>query len=201
MPEDWVGAYPASAKLPLNAWVADFAQRLQQLQSLGDDPVAAVCGTAAADGKQVPLWLGGMSAPAAFLTATRQHVAQKFGLALEDLELVVSVGEEGASTGSADNSFVVEGLALEGAGWDAAKGCLAPADATHTLLAPTRFAWMQHNDVPPVPAALTRVTVPVYANDARRALLFTMTLPAPDSVPTAVWQQRAVCCLAWTPRA
>ena len=61
------------------------------------------------------VWLGGLFNPEAFITATRQCVAQANSWSLEELELDVTVADEMDQPSFDDCSFGVEGLKLQGA--------------------------------------------------------------------------------------
>ena len=61
----------------MTAWVNDFVKRVEQLKKL----------SASKDFGQSGLWYGGLLFPEAYLTATRQAVAQKNNYSLEELHL------------------------------------------------------------------------------------------------------------------
>merc|ERR1712130_768571 len=65
------------------SWVTDFAQRVKQLTKVS----TAVQGNSAAALKTVTVWMGGLFNPEAFITATRQCVAQANSWSLEELSL------------------------------------------------------------------------------------------------------------------
>lgn len=63
-----------------------------------------------------PVWLGGLLNPEAYITATRQCVAQANSWSLEELALDVTITEQGGGDGNQkDSSFGVSGLKLQGA--------------------------------------------------------------------------------------
>lgn len=70
------------ANIPCTAWINDFVKRVEQLKRL----------SAAKDFGQSGLWYGGLLFPEAYLTATRQAVAQNNGYSLEQLELKFEIG-------------------------------------------------------------------------------------------------------------
>lgn len=61
-----------------------------------------------------PVWLGGLLNPEAYVTATRQCVAQANSWSLEELALDVTITEQGGDA-QKDSSFGVIGLKLQGA--------------------------------------------------------------------------------------
>lgn len=65
------------ANIPVTAWINDFIKRVEQLQRLSK----------AKDFGQSGLWFGGLLFPEAYLTATRQAVAQANNWSLEELEM------------------------------------------------------------------------------------------------------------------
>ena len=65
------------ANISATEWVNDFVKRVEQLKKLSSQ----------SDFGQSGLWYGGLLYPEAYLTATRQSVAQKNGWSLEELEL------------------------------------------------------------------------------------------------------------------
>uniref|UniRef100_A0A0M3HLE0 Dynein_C domain-containing protein n=1 Tax=Ascaris lumbricoides TaxID=6252 RepID=A0A0M3HLE0_ASCLU len=64
------------------AWIHDFVERVNQLAKFA----------ASTSLKKETVWLGGMFSPEAFITATRQLVAQSNQWSLEELNMRVEVG-------------------------------------------------------------------------------------------------------------
>lgn len=84
------------AALGAAGWVDDLAKRLAHLEDLSAP--GPKTGPSAS-----PYWLGGMFSPDAFITASRQHVAQALSCSLEELKLSLVVG-------------AVDGVGAEGTG-------------------------------------------------------------------------------------
>ena len=127
-------------------------------------------------------------------------VVQASGWSLDSTRLVIEVGSDAgfsADRMSDGTSFVVSGLVLEGAAWSQSTACLALSDAIRSPLPPTMFKWYNADEVPSVPESQTMVTLPVYLNDSRLKLLFTVDLRAPRTVPSTVWEQRGAAVVAW----
>ena len=61
------------------------------------------------------MWLGGLLNPEAYITATRQCVAQANSWSLEELALDVTITEQGGDGDHKDSCFGVTGLKLQGA--------------------------------------------------------------------------------------
>lgn len=68
IPKSWL-QYKVSGDMTAALWIADFSRRVQQLERV----VGLVSGGAL---KSATFWLGGLFTPEAFITATRQCVAQ-----------------------------------------------------------------------------------------------------------------------------
>ena len=56
-------------------------------------------------GKNEGIWMGGLLYPEAFMTASRQQVAQVNEWSLEDLNLVIEIGQQQADK----NEFIITG--------------------------------------------------------------------------------------------
>ncbi|KAI8434181.1 hypothetical protein MSG28_012296 [Choristoneura fumiferana] len=145
LPAAW-RRYAVARGCTVRQWVGDFARRVAQLAAVSEC-VAADQGARRL--QSIPVWLGGLLNPEAYITATRQCVAQANSWSLEELHL--QAGSEAES--SAEWSFQVTGLKLQGA---TVKG--------HRLLLTNTIM---------VDLPLTSLTLPVYLNSARSELLFT----------------------------
>lgn len=58
----------------------------------------------------VKVWLGGLFNPEAYITATRQYVAQANSWSLEELNLVVEIEDNASAKGPSTDSFAVTGM-------------------------------------------------------------------------------------------
>jgi len=132
----------------------------------------------------VEVWLGGLFFPEAYVTATRQSVAHKKKWSLETLTLRLDL--ERVNDPSA---FIVDGLALEGASW--ATDQLVLNDGDTVRLNPSQLRWVQVDDS----ARDGQVNLPVYLNNDRSDVLFTVDLPFDRSSGPLV-AMRAVCLTA-----
>jgi len=95
-------------------WITDFSQRVKQLQEVS----LLVSQGGAKELKTFNVWLGGLLNPEAYITATRQCIAQANSWSLEELVLDVTItdGGQDANKPSLDDcSFGVVGLKLQGA--------------------------------------------------------------------------------------
>ena len=96
MPADWKRVFHV-ADVTVGVWLVDFGKRVTQLQEL------CTCGVQQLGRHGV--WLGGLFSPEAFVTATRQAVAQQLRCGLESLRMVVTIGEQDVG----DATFVIKG--------------------------------------------------------------------------------------------
>jgi len=192
------GTIPKSewAKYPMashesSVWVEDFGLRAKQLNQITSVRINRY------DWGRSPLWLGGLFAPEAFITATRQEVSQRLECSLEELTLKVTIGGESEDliADSDFGSFMVHRLNLEGASWDADAGCLdiGKSDVISTVLPKSSFRWTRTKQ-----DSSNLIEVPMYLNRQRTSLLFTVQLPVNTDVATSVWSQRAVALIAWS---
>lgn len=96
IPQPWL-RYKVPSNTSLNAWISDFAKRLAQVEAIAKQQRL----------DQIPLWIGGLFMAEAYITATRQTVAQKNKWSLEELTMEVIVGDHSNTHG-----FVIEGRSL-----------------------------------------------------------------------------------------
>jgi hypothetical protein len=148
-------------------------------------------------------WLGGFFSPEAFITAFRQYVAHVNMLPLDQLQLVVQIGDSVPST----NAFVFSGLTLEGAIWknnslqlanDDADWCSLPLTAIRWEL-PNRSLLSNEGNAQKQLKNTNIVSLPVYLNNDRKVLLVSVTLESSPSYvySEAIWSQRCVALSAW----
>ena len=179
-----------------SGWVADLTRRLNHLTArVHRGPATFQFGSAAQ-----AVWLGGLMAPEGFVAGTRQVIAQRRGWSLEALKLhvMVEASEAGASAVDED-SFVMTGLMLYGAGWG--DGTLTLSDQVVVALPPLRFRWVAITAAPSAAAGSTAlITLPVYQDATRLDYLFSIDLPhAPATLPAAVLVQRGAALTVWSP--
>ena len=118
-----------------------------------------------------PVWLGGLFNPEAYITATRQCIAQANSWPLEELMLDVTITTETDGGQYKDSSFGVVGLKLQGAQCKNNQLLLTSTimmDLPLTLLRWIRITSENVNS--------GKLTLPVYLNSTRSELLFTVDL-------------------------
>jgi hypothetical protein len=196
---EWGGRYTTPTVMLAGSWVQDLGKRLGQLIALTDNKASSLAST---DWARRGVWLGGLFSAKAFITATRQETAAQLTCSVQELRLVVTLGGETEASLRAKpfGSFCIEGLALEGAQWDAAAGVLAAvgdAQAVSTPIPKASFRWVPESKMGP-PKGDRELLVPVYANNERAEVLETVFLDIPADKPPTFWHPRAVALIAWS---
>ncbi|KAI0033723.1 dynein heavy chain protein 1 [Vararia minispora EC-137] len=175
IPDHW-RKYKVHKTMSVSEWIPDLARRLAQL-----DTVAGLDSLA-----NVEVWLGGLFFPEAYITATRQAVAHRKKWSLETLHLrldIERVNDPGA--------FIVDGLVLEGAAWVDEQLALNQGESVR--LNPSQVRWVQLDETEG--AGDKVVNLPVYLNNDRSDVLFTIDLPFEGAASSHV-ATRAVCLTA-----
>lgn len=170
------------APISVTEWLQDFTKRVKQLEALHACP----------DFQDFELWFGGLFFPEAFLTASRQAVAQKMKVSLEELLLVTDIGAEGRDS----QSFIVKGLYMEGADWDT-KGELKSTDELSAALPNTRLKWA-HRTSDEYKQTEGYLKLPLYLNTTRANIVESVKLRPPPAIKTSTWIQRGACLTLWT---
>ena len=67
LPKSWQQVY-STVEPTVPAWLSDLARRVEQLRTIRATPLDRL--------GETDLWLGGLSAPEAFITAARQEIAR-----------------------------------------------------------------------------------------------------------------------------
>jgi len=160
--------YKVPSNIALPQWVADFAARVRQLEQLASpNPPATV-------------WLGGLLAPEAYITATRQAVAQSNQWSLEELVLRLELAPDDQVR---KDTFLLSGLRLEGAAWT--DGCIETSVNMATRLPTVRLCWVRRVGgraaaAPQGADADAGLVFPIYLNASRADLLFSAQIPVRD---------------------
>ncbi|RHY37112.1 hypothetical protein DYB25_009496, partial [Aphanomyces astaci] len=183
LPSDWRTSYAIPPHILLHEWLADFSKRVAQLRHLMSLPLADVLSQG--------IWIGGLFAPEAFITATRQVVSRDLHCALDELVLVASVHNEANDSGG--GGFNVSGFHIQGIQWTQSGGFTA-TDALESPLDTLYLSWrVALDDVP------TLRKLPVYLNAQRLVMLFEVAVDVPPSTLLSdhIWAERAVALTAW----
>uniref|UniRef100_A0A0X3P013 Dynein heavy chain, cytoplasmic n=1 Tax=Schistocephalus solidus TaxID=70667 RepID=A0A0X3P013_SCHSO len=182
IPQSW-RQYTVPSGLTVIQWINDFVARVRQLMEISQ--AVASGGTLALRGLKI--WLGGLFMPEAYITATRQAVAQSHSWALEELFLSVELvpGKKDIPTPADNCSFVVCGLRLMGAEPMDSKTirlsssivCEMPC----TILRWIRIVKEKQQAGDSLAEGDGGVQLPVYLNASRSVLLFTLTLQTKEA--------------------
>jgi dynein heavy chain 1 len=99
VPQSWL-QYAVPKDVTAHEWVCDLIERVKQLDRFSkSDNLRAE-----------PIWLGGMSFPEAYITATRQLIAQTNGWSLEQLTMhVISIGDNARTETAQGTAFTLTG--------------------------------------------------------------------------------------------
>ncbi|XP_033735277.1 cytoplasmic dynein 1 heavy chain 1-like isoform X2 [Pecten maximus] len=163
IPQSW-HRYTIPSGITVIQWITDFSLRVKQLQNI----VVTTQQGGAKELKNLNVWLGGLFIPEAYITATRQYVAQANSWSLEELYLEVKV-MDGKGTAAIDPcSFAITGLRLQGAVCKNNK--LQLSTTISTDLPVTLLCWIRLDGA----KKEGKVTLPVYLNATRGQLLFTL---------------------------
>ncbi|XP_001636057.2 cytoplasmic dynein 1 heavy chain 1 isoform X2 [Nematostella vectensis] len=169
LPSNW-RRYTVPKGLTVLQWVVDFSDRIKQLQAISQ----AANASGSSGLKNLSIWLGGMFVPEAYITATRQFVAQANNWSLEELALEVTVANSASDKLKMDDcSFGVTGLKLQGA--SCYNNQLELTTTISTDLPLTSLKWIRLLSSSDKPQS-TMVTLPVYLNQSRTELLFTVDM-------------------------
>lgn len=105
IPRSWK-KYTIPKNLTVQQWIVDFADRINQMTRISK--AFSVDGSACL--KSSIVWLGGLFTPEAYITATRQFVAQCNSWSLEELSLDIKVYDNQKDLKLDDCSFAITGM-------------------------------------------------------------------------------------------
>ena len=180
VPKVWE-VYP-SLELNITEWILDLKNRINQLNTII---------TKSDDYGKSNLWLGGLIFPEAYLTATRQSVAQEFSVSLDELVLSIELVKD--ITSVEKNTFVLKGLCIEGAEWDYSGNKLIMTDNLFCQLPPFLLKWNIRKDTD-----LGKMfPIPVYLNNMRKNLLFSVYIKNDSVLSDSDWYQRGISLISW----
>ena len=142
------------------------------------------------------VWLGGLFNPEAFITATRQCVAQANSWSLEELYLDVFVGDDDSGPMSMDDSsFGIEKLKLQGA--TCGNNSLSISSTIITDLHTARLRWLLRSQVPDKCPGRS-ISLPVYLNATRSDVLFQADFELAPGQDQFTFHERGVALVAST---
>ena len=179
VPKSWQ-LYP-TLELNVTEWVIDFANRINQLNKV----------TKEKDYGKSDLWLGGLIFPEAYLTATRQAVAQELKKPLDELVLSVELVKNISSVPM--TNYVCKGVCIEGAEWDYDNNKLIMTDSLFSQLPPFMLKWSVANEGD----MKNMFPIPVYLNTMRKNLLFSVYIKNESDLSNEDWYQRGIALISW----
>jgi dynein heavy chain 1 len=166
--------------LNVSEWIIDLRCRVLQLNKI----------SAEKDYGKKNIWMGGIIFPEAYLTATRQYVASNMKVPLD--ELVISMEMPKKIDKIEDNEFVVSGICLEGAEWSYDSNKLVMTDNLFFQLPNVIMKWVRKTK------DMTKVfPVPVYLNNTRKNLIFSVLVRNDSELSDADWYQRGTAMTTW----
>lgn len=173
-------------KMPLSInttqWIADLNKRLKQFQKL----------TTTNEWQKKGVWLGGLVFPEAFITATRQYVAQNKSVSLDELELRLVIWDEKEVD---DDSFLLTGLQIQGCKWDSVN--VSTSSVLTNPLGTIKACWKTCKAEEKSKLGPNEIFVPVYLNNTRKNLLFSVKLKC-EGLEVNYLYQRGCAIIAWS---
>ncbi|XP_066142886.1 dynein heavy chain, cytoplasmic isoform X6 [Euwallacea fornicatus] len=162
-------------------WITDFSQRVKQLQQISQ----VVSTSGAKELQSFPVWLGGLLNPEAWITATRQCVAQANSWSLEELHLDVTITDSHDTSSIPHDCFAVVGLKLQGA--QCKNNQLLLTSSIMSELPITLLRWVRTADDK---QSGSKLSLAVYLNSTRTELLYTVDLNiAPGQDPHSFYER------------
>ena len=192
VPAAWKRAYTPPPGLSPSLFIADLAARLTHIRLLSSLSPAAYATTR--------IWLGALTAPEAVIAATRQWTSQSRSWPLEQLQLVIRVGEGRVG------DFVFTGLALHCCQWQDGHLSLGKegdgeSAALSCPLSALGVSWELSSAGGVDVGSDAYVGVPVYLYSNRERLLFSVRLPLSEqergAAGAAVYLNRGACLSVW----
>ena len=171
----------ATLELNVTEWILDFKNRIDQLNKITHSP----------DFGRSGLWIGGLIFPEAYLTATRQSVAQELKVSLDELMLSVELVKN--ITNVDKTSFVLKGLCIEGAEWNYNEDKLIMTDSLFSQLPPFLLKWSIKKNA----NMKNLFPIPVYMNTMRKNLLFSVFIKNESVLSDSDWYQRGIALISW----
>jgi len=168
IPNKWL-KYKSPRNLGVHSWIVDFNERIKQTALVGHKFTEKGLPWL----KEYTVWLGGLSTPEAYLTATRQFVSKTKSWSLEELVSLVSVYEEKKDFELDDCSFCMTGLKMMGAKYQSNSVQLSSDlknDLNYVVIKWSKSEnknQLKTND---------QIDLPVYLYSSRNDLLFTLSM-------------------------
>jgi dynein heavy chain 1 len=177
----WV-SFIIDPTINLTSYIIDLQKRFEQFNKL----------IAARSYQSSGVWFGGLLFPEAYMTATRQFVAQRNGWSLEELELQA---ERYDGQGLNEESLLMTGMRIEGGNW-AEDNVIVPIgekEAIGKSLPPVLMRWRK---VSSKTVEADEMMVPVYLNRTRKNLIMSLKVKCGKNKTTLY--QKGIAIILWT---
>ncbi|GJQ76160.1 hypothetical protein Trydic_g1905 [Trypoxylus dichotomus] len=171
-------------------WITDFSNRVKQLQQVSQ----LVSTYGAKELQSFHVWLGGLFNPEAYITATRQCIAQANSWPLEELQLEVTITDSSDRSSIPSDCFGLIGIKLQGA--QSKNNQLLLTSSIMVDLPIVLLRWIRV--IGETKIANGRLSLPVYLNSTRTELLFTIDLNIAPGQDAHSFYERGVALLAST---
>jgi dynein heavy chain 1 len=182
IPKFW-RKYVVPDTVSLSNWIKDLKSRIEQLARLSSTN----------DWQRKGLNLGELLFPEAFITATRQYVANQNQVSMDELQLRVSFAD---SAEVDDNSFLIDNIWIEGVNWTRQGIELTNEMSTH--LSKLRFTWQKCAPIDVKRLDKGEMFVPLYLNSTRRNLILSFKMDiSQSSVSEKLLYQRGIALITW----
>eukprot|EP00051_Salpingoeca_urceolata_P022687 m.374324 g.374324 ORF g.374324 m.374324 type:complete len:4620 (-) comp20005_c1_seq6:68-13927(-) len=185
LPKAW-NKYKVPRGISVNAWIVDFSRRVKQLEEFADTDRQG------RDLRKVRVWLGGLFNPEAWITATRQSVAQANKWSLEKLVMQLDVRTSDSDVPSnMTDSFLIKGLRIDGAKCrgDVLELVSVPFTIQHLCV----LRWCNEDQMPARSGSFAEL--PLYLNTGRSEIILTVFLRPPPGSSEGVFYKRGVALL------
>ncbi|XP_044265029.1 dynein heavy chain, cytoplasmic isoform X6 [Tribolium madens] len=189
LPRNW-RRYTVPRGCTVIQWITDFSQRVKQLQQVSK----LVSTSGAKELQSFPVWLGGLLNPEAYITATRQCVAQANSWSLEELYLEVTITDSNDQASIPHDCFAVTGIKLQGA--QCRNNQLLLTSSIMMELPITLLRWIRTSGDEKITAS--KLSLPLYLNSTRTELLYTVDLNIAPGQDSHSFYERGVALLTST---
>lgn len=181
IPKMWV-SFTIDPTLNLTNYVIDLQKRFEQFNRLIKTPNYHRSG----------VWFGGLLYPEAYMTATRQFIAQRNGWSLEELELCT---EKHISQKIDDESILMTGMRIEGGNWtdDNVVIPIAEKEEIGSALPSMVLTWRK---VASKALKHGEMMVPVYLNRSRKNLIMSIKVNCGEN--RTVLYQKGIALILWS---
>jgi dynein heavy chain 1, cytosolic len=177
IPRGWK-RYTIPKNLIVQPWIVDFCERIKQMQGISKQ----FYDQGSKSLKNCVVWLGGLFTPEAYITATRQFVAQANSWSLEELYLQMNVYNTASEYQLDECSFGLTGLKLLGAECVKNKINLSANITNDFNISVIKWCKEAASPFQARQSILSnKINLPIYLNSTRAELLFTIKMETDQS--------------------